>query len=766
MEKKEIYKQLKTVYEKSECYKKDQHDLISMLENLSCILDEISNSTYPNEVEYQKAKAEKNFRLLEEYLAFYKKLYVDLDLIEMGRRRYDFEFNILIYLRYISSENYYYLIKNCSSWTIDAFPQEDFFNFFNYFIKYFEQKKQSVAQIQFDDRSFQAACEVFDTQVEVNVPLFFCDFLINIKFFNERLINIECLLYEHTSRLMQEYGLVLEYSRKEVDLYNHFFIQKIYVFKKVGSMSDSCRVTLIRGVLGESLTTLFGEGWFDIVDRTETINAKISDSIHAIDTSIILGKQHSFKELVLGYIYNVNNILKPIFCDNWLNTNSLSEYNGEVSWIELKETSNVSIKEGIFNNHLAVECAKKPKDISTVKTKIKKFIELDIPEKYITKIKNLPKEIKDEIQMMRVFYLNNFDSNDTDLFLDIEYFMRIIQFNKNNVFTIASNSLVEQDKIFKKAQKLLSEEAKIYLGIAKKLLKVDESTLVKWKENSFISHRVKKVLYLHSQRGLEKFFEIDKRGIVEFNHRLNILKETDKNSRNDIFILNHNDSIKISKNKEQVKNYLDKYLQSSFFALRLKFYFALRPHGSLEKNLKLFKDYLKNLKRTKKNSGANLLAHLGVHALDSYDTFFIDVTLIFQSDFPLDMPEQDIKTYIENVRTKTMDSWKNYVQNKKDNVEHQKVKLKQTANHVFDENSYKGLVFDVADEKICNSSMENQSFIEIKDYQKDQIKRFKDDISNLYMGYQLLYSWNEILVHKRIVSKTKSIRQLIRGNLV
>ncbi|MCF8999845.1 hypothetical protein [Acinetobacter nectaris] len=807
IEKKEIFERLKCYYKENEHYKKDQYDLICMLENIEFVLEAIKENTYPNQEKYQKAKQEKDIDLVERFLSFYKKICIDFDLVDMAKRKYDFKGRVGLYLKHMRNHDDIELDSREVNWTIESFPEKSFFNLLKCFTQRLTENISDQSKPEAKKATdFKNACEIFDTQLEINEQLFFCDFYINFNFFNEKVLHVENSLSRLAKFLVEEYGLVLEFSRKEVDLYNHLLVQKIYVFRKTGNMKNADRLKLIKNVIEDNLSKYLDRKWFDVTDNLERINASILGGTNPIKVSLSKGEKNKFKELVLGYIYHVNTVLKPFFGAYNMRSNSIAEYQAYVNLIDF---SKISQKQDFSDKYVVKDPKIIKNDKSSALDQLKKLIDLKLPDKTTSHIKNLPEIVKDELKMMEIFYLNYVDSKYIKILMSIEYFMRLIQYNKIKRFKV-THTQEDLNNIKKKPAQFLSQEVIIYLKISKELLILDDSFLNELINETFCSHRVKKFLYLHNRNDLTRHLNIDDRGIITLNKKLASLQSDNLDEKNRIFIPKYQESVKVAKNIQQIKIYLDKCLSSHFFAFNLKFYFSSNSDENFCLNIEFFKDYLKNLKRTKKNSGANLIAYVGGYFLDNHtykNELTAEVTLIFQSKFAMNSNssekaehKNEVAKNINSVINTTRSNWKNYIEIKAKNtsckvsnisyfipttiwVTRKKVInlsklrfkiiliLKRTAenktinNKILLSEEFDNLIFESQVLNRYESNSEEIHFTEIKDYQPDEIKKFKNYISDLYAAQQLLYPWTEVVSHTNIFGKTKIIKQLIKGNL-
>ncbi|MCH7387435.1 hypothetical protein MMO39_09010 [Acinetobacter modestus] len=796
------------------------YETICLLENLERQLGLVYDRAYLTRDDFLVAQKNGDQKTINQIIKFYEELRVERDLIDRVLPTHSFSKNVQAYITYLKRYPDSPFWKKESGWCIGAFPHESVFTFFEKYLGdvhtgQFEEStlatEVEIAQSASDIKQHSSAESINIKKIDpVAVDLFadetkigvFEEFEEGKKQFNQFLakhksLRVMCLEIKLTPQettikkmwgalgkkkgslqgcfrlLADRYDLLAEYSRIEIGQNASLILQWVLLFKGHSSLDSR----MVRATIKQELelqmnaddhwgTKPFKVDIRDLGRLFHLVDSKYKDVIKARSKS----ERQAFEYWVLGYLYCVDNFLRPnlscIADSPYVDRHD--EHSVSLGIIERPPVNNQSISHRRHQTKTDIE-------------RIDDFIDLDFSAESnkIWKKNNLPKQAKDDLRLLALLYLQYKDRLSVDyrerdnllkLLLSIEHFMRLIQHNPVQVLI---EEYLPQSQIEKSPLKCLSQQAKQYLHIGQQLKQLGLSLTEQIAELDFVGWRVRLFLQLFIEHPWGFQTNLDGRAGLEFC--LGRFKDSqhyrvgDLQGSSSLIDIEKKEIVSVERNRAKAKDYLNKAIIQDVFAFRLKFTYQPNKAFTTAENVTAFNalltDFLKNLKRTRRISGESLVAYVGTRMFID-NVLNADITLIFSAQNLSDYDEQKNEECIKQSREKVIGYWEKYLSTKELKIS--KSTIASTVQHLY-RKVFKDENLDVSQSAMITSLSGSSDLIHIKHHDSKKLRSFKSELADFYSGHGLLCRWEfAVLENLTSIDKghiSKSMDQFLKGHV-
>ncbi|MFW2037318.1 hypothetical protein ACG92Y_02100 [Acinetobacter ursingii] len=800
------------------------HETICMIENLECKLSLIYENAYPTREQFLLAQQSSDQIVLARIVKFYGSMRVDRELLDYALFTHILSNNVTFYTQYISSlGNDSLFWNNGEEWDIETFPAHDIFTFIENFKFYISQTKSltkdkneiNLSEGEMQDENLERQLQKAETnQINFNVSSrllepekgltedFFHRFAQGRQHFRKcinthKKLQVFCLeitltpqeytpeqnryaldrnqfaLYGFTKFFKETYDLLTQYSKVEIGINSSVILQNILIFK--GKPILDFRT--IRAHIKEDYRKSLGshDYWktqpFKVDVRDLGILVKSLDSRY---TSEILHRstaaRNAFEYWILSYFYRVDYFLLPVL-DRVIESPFVYQHIDQVFVQAMGSTPET-------------KKANEPRKKTQKPAQQHEFFsQLDFSkqQKHIWRITDLPEHVEEELRLITFMYSQKYIQRDDQaklrLLTSIEYFMRLLQY-KSDSTCIGLHPNTSTLEVSKNPLKKLSKQAKQYLTIFNFMLGQAEF-LDEILASSEIGWRVKFFVTVFKKNNDEIRLSI--KGIHELERRLKRFKDltkdmVDQQTIPDLFKMEKLAAILLRRNQREALDYLKNSLIEDVFAFRLQLSYDQAEGKSIDLTFdeekiafnELLTHFLKDLKRTKKNSNAALLAFIGTRLL-KVKRLSADITFFFSAKWLSDYDDEENKKRIEKVIENVQSYWKGYLKNKQinrkqtsqqsegQNVENiaEQNKDSQHTPEMYDLSNY---VFHAVS-KYLTISQEKRSFIILKPYQDKTLQQLQSSIIDFYAAHALLCTWKIPLPAEKDKQDTEKDKQ-------
>ncbi len=393
------------------------------------------------------------------------------------------------------------------------------------------------------------------------------------------------------------------------------------------------------------------------------------------------------------------------------------------------------------------------------------FSQLDFSkqQKHIWRITDLPEHVEEELRLITFMYSQKYIQRDDQaklrLLTSIEHFMRLLQY-KSDSTCIGLHSNTSALEVSKNPLKKLSKQAKQYLTIFNSMPQ-ESRYLNEMLTSPETGWRVKLFVTVFKKNNDE--IRLGMKGVHELERRLKRFKDltkdkVDQQTIPELFKMEKLAAILLRRNQQEALDYLKNSLIEDVFAFRLQLSYDQAEGKSSDLTFdeekiafnELLTHFLKDLKRTKKNSNAVLLAFIGTRLIKA-KRLSADITFFFSAKELSDYDDEENKKRIDETIKKVQSYWKEYLKNKQinrkqtgqqsegQNVENiaEQNKDSQNTPEMYDLSNY---IFHAVS-KYLTISQEKRSFIILKPYQDKTLQQLQSSIIDFYAAHALLCTW-------------------------
>ncbi|ENV78835.1 MULTISPECIES: hypothetical protein [Acinetobacter] len=576
--------------------------------------------------------------------------------------------------------------------------------------------------------------------------------------------------------ILASYDLLTSYSTLELGVNFCIILKVVLIFREKRNLNfDVLKLSIKNNFIKQMNDTHEGkEQDFKIAIRDmgeliKYLDDRYSDVILYRSTAA----RNAFEYWLLGYFYRADYFLKPelgyigdtLFIDNHIDNIFL--YSSKLVPDEkkaLKQKQNSTVQQDEF------------------------FSQLDFSkqQKHIWRITDLPKHVEEELRLITFMYSQKYIQRDDQaklrLLTSIEHFMRLLQY-KSDSTCIGLHPNTSALEVSKNPLKKLSKQAKQYLTIFNSMPQ-ESRYLNEMLISPEIGWRVKFFVTIFKKNNDE--IRLNIKGVHELERRLKRFKDltqdtVDQQTIPELFKMEKLAAILLRRNRQEALGYLKKSLVEDVFAFRLQLSYDQAEDKSSDLTFaeekiafnELLTHFLKDLKRTKKNSNAVLLAFIGTRLLKA-KRLSADITFFFSAKELSDYDDEENKTRINETIEKVQSYWKEYIKNKQinrkqtsqqsegENVENiaEQNKVSQHAPEMYDLSNF---VFQ-AISKYVTISKEKQFSTILKLYEDKTLKQLQSSIVDFYVAHALLCTWETPLPAETITQGTETNKQDIKDS--
>lgn len=563
--------------------------------------------------------------------------------------------------------------------------------------------------------------------------------------------------------ILASYDLLTSYSTLELGVNFCIILKVVLVFREKRNLNfHVLKLSLKNNFIKQMNDTEEGKKQdfkITIRDMGEIIkylDDRYSDVIMYRSTAA----RNAFEYWLLGYFYRVNYFLKP----------ELGTI-GDTPFID-KHSDNIFV----YSSKLVPDEKKAPRQKQNSPVQQVKFfsqLHFSKQQKHIWRITDLPEHVEEDLRLITLFYKHSFSEQELGLtrenlfklgkklalLLHIEHFMRLLQY-KSDSACVGLRSKLTISEITKNPLKKLSKQAKQYLTIFNSMPQEPRS-LNEMLTSSEIGWRVKFFVTVFKKYGTE--IPLGMRGVHELERRLKRFKVLTQDKINqqaipDLFKMEKLAAIMLRRNQQNALDYLKNSLVEDVLAFRLQLSYnqAEGKNSSLtfdEENIafnELLSHFLKDLKRTKKNSNAVLLAFIGTRLFKA-KRLSADITFFFSAKDLSDYDDEENKKRIEETIEKVQSYWKEYIKNKQIHRKQTAQYIKgQTVENIAEQNKDSQHTPDMYDlsnyvfqaiSKYLTISEEKCSFTILKLHEDKRLQQLQSSIVDFYVAHALLCTW-------------------------
>ena len=573
--------------------------------------------------------------------------------------------------------------------------------------------------------------------------------------------------------ILASYDLLTSHSTLELGVNFCIILQVVLVFREKRNLNfDVLKLFIKNNFIKQMNDTEEGkEQDFKITIRDmgeliKYLDDRYSDVIFYRSTAA----RNAYEYWLLGYLYRVGYFLKPEL--------------GTISDTPLIDEHSDDFFEYLSKLVPDEKKANEPRKKTQKPAQQHEFFsQLDFSkqQKHIWRITDLPEHVEEELRLITFMYSQKYIQRDDQaklrLLTSIEYFMRLLQY-KSDSTCIGLHPNTSTLEVSKNPLKKLSKQAKQYLTIFNFMLGQAEF-LDEILASSEIGWRVKFFVTVFKKNNDEIRLSI--KSIHELERRLKRFKDltkdmVDQQTIPDLFKMEKLAAILLRRNQREALDYLKNSLIEDVFAFRLQLSYDQAEGKSIDLTFdeekiafnELLTHFLKDLKRTKKNSNAALLAFIGTRLL-KVKRLSADITFFFSAKWLSDYDDEENKKRIEKVIENVQSYWKGYLKNKQinrkqtsqqsegQNVENiaEQNKDSQHTPEMYDLSNY---VFHAVS-KYLTISQEKRSFIILKPYQDKTLQQLQSSIIDFYAAHALLCTWKIPLPAEKDKQDTEKDKQ-------
>ncbi len=593
-------------------------------------------------------------------------------------------------------------------------------------------------------------------------------------------------LYGFTKFFKETYDLLTQYSKVEIGINSSVILQNILIFK--GKPILDFRT--IRAHIKEDYRKSLGS--HDYL-KTQPFKVDVRDlgilvkSLDSRYTSEILHRstaaRNAFEYWILSYFYRVDYFLLPVL-DRVIESPFVYQHIDQVFVQAMGSTPETKKA-----NDPRKKTQKSAQQIAF-------FLQLDFSkqQKHIWRITDLPEHIEEDLRLITLSYKHSASKQGTglkkeDIFkldkklallLKIEYFMRLLQY-KSDSACVGLRPEITASEITKNPLKKLSKQAKQYLTIFNSMPK-ESRALNEMLTSPEIGWRVKLFVTIFKKNNDE--IRLNIKGVHELERRLKRFKDltqdkVDQQTIPELFKMEKLAAILLRRNRQEALGYLKKSLVEDVFAFRLQLSYDQAEDKSSDLTFaeekiafnELLTHFLKDLKRTKKNSNAVLLAFIGTRLLKA-KRLSADITFFFSAKDLSDYDDDENKKRIEETIGKVQSYWKEYLKNKQVNrkqtgqqSEGQNVEniaeQNKDSQHTPEMYDLSNCVFQAISKYVIISEEKQFSTI-LKLHEDKRLQQLQSSIVDFYVAHALFCTWETLLPAETITQDTETDKHDIK----
>ncbi|GEM_PF-1396867 len=555
--------------------------------------------------------------------------------------------------------------------------------------------------------------------------------------------------------ILASYDLLTSYSTLELGVNFCIILKVVLVFREKRNLNfDVLKLSIKNNFIKQMSNTEDGKkqdfkiAIRDMGELIKYLDDRYSDVILYRSTAA----RNAFEYWLLGYFYRVDYFLKP----------ELGNI-GDTPFID-KHINNIFV----YSSKLVPD----EKKANEPRKKTQKpaqqdefFSQLDFSkqQKNIWKITDLPEHVEEELRLITFMYSQKYIQRDDQgklrLLTSIEHFMRLLQY-KSDSTCIGLHPNTSALEVSKNPLKKLSKQAKQYLTIFNSMPQ-ESRYLNEILTSPEIGWRVKFFVTVFKKNDDE--IRLGMRGVHELERRLKRLKDliqdkVDQQTIPELFKMEKLAAIMLRRNQREALDYLKNSLVEDVFAFRVQLSYDQAEGKSSDLTFdeekiafnELLTHFLKDLKRTKKNSNAVLLAFIGTRLIKA-KRLSADITFFFSAKDLSDYDDEGNKKRIEETIEKVQFYWKEYIKNKlitrkqisqqpeSQNVENVS-KQNKDSQHILEMYALSNYVFHAVS-KYLTISQEKCSFTILKLYQDKTLQQLQSSIVDFYAAHALLCTW-------------------------